>query len=640
MSLNNLRSYNWEQGTLNNPVSITGTQFSWLINLLKKGTVTKDIRGYIQVGSPITSYEKYLVELAKDEHGQPLLHLVNPTVTPVEYTVVPQASTIKEGTSTKLNINGIGLEALKFRIVNHTNDTPDYQARTTIDSELGYVRVASAQENATWTDVVTIQACPVWEEWTDPNASIVEFDVTVNATAVTSVTITAPQYVKPGVTFNPIVNFLPVGHTKPIVNTLEDAAAKRGICFIPTSDNFTVGKTTDPTKMSAIAPNTETPVGETWSLGCGVYAFTNSQTMATPSANVAVKYPYIQFTVTTDGKFSDISTANPKITLQKVDSQDTPIGEPIVLTGQPTPPPPSEPTSLVYTYGNGNVAGDGSEKFVITAENVKGYTKTFPPNVVPNDVDTIINAAYNVIQTGIYVVYSDGSEENAADVLNRFSFASGKTPCFIRILTVDSNFAIPFESVTELTNLAEAKTANTSALFAPSGNFGSNIGAGVKEIDDANRDGTTLVNRIETYIQANTGKAGTAGRDPIFKCYEKIITMNGVPYHGYLPLWYHLRVIRMNRNSIGALLSLGNSTNQYPTTSDEGGERNRNIVFMRKGDRIMAVNNIYGNLTSYPNDGYRSSSAGYQASWSGDNCWFDSNENFSVNVSPIYFIPQ
>lgn len=437
MSLNNLRSYNWEQGTLSNPVSLTGTQFSWLINLLKKGTVTKDIRGYIQVGSPITSYEKHLVELAKDENNQPLLHLVNPTVTPVEYTVVPQASTIKEGTSTKLNINGIGLEALKFRIVNHTNDTPDYQARTTIDTELGYVRVASAQENTTWTDVVTIQTCPVWEEWTDQGASIVEFDVTVNATAVTSVTITAPQYVKPGVTFNPIVNFLPVGHTKPIVNTLEDAAAKRGICFIPTSDDFTVGKTTDPTKMSAIAPSTETPIGETWSLGCGVYAFTNAQTIATPSVNVTVKYPYIQFTVTTDGNFSDISTANPKITLQKVDSQDTPIGELIVLTGTVSG------SSLVYTYGNGNIAGDSSEMYKVSIENVQGYTTPNIANITPNGVITEISASYNVIQPNVYIVYTDGTEQQYDDfVLNGMQFLDNKTPNYIHIVDSRKEFGV------------------------------------------------------------------------------------------------------------------------------------------------------------------------------------------------------
>lgn len=535
MSLNNLRNYNWEQGTLSNPVSLTGTQFSWLINLLKKGTVTKDIRGYIQVGSPITSYEKYLVELDKDENDQPLLHLVNTTVTPVKYTVVPQASTIKEGTSTKLNINGIGLEALKFRIVNHTNDIPDYQARTTIDTKLGYVRVASAQENTTWTDVVTIQTCPVWEEWTDQGASIVEFDVTVNAVAVTSVTITAPQYVKPGVTFNPIVNFLPVGHTKPIVNTLGDAAAKRGICFIPTSDDFTVGKTTDPTKMSAIAPSTETPIGETWSLGCGVYAFTNTQTMATPSVNVTVKYPYIQFTVTTDGKFSDISSANPKITLQKVDSEDTPIGEPIVLTGQPTPPPPSEPTSLVYTYGNGNVAGDGSETYKVTfGEAPEGYKNIQQMTITPNQVITEIAVQYVVKRPDLYFVYGDGDYEPLSAIEERGSFKSGKTRVGIAVVTEDASFII-----------------STSFLIFTSNNIYGltmlNPGQSMPDIPIVNRrvfllaidasedfDGITPTEEYYNYIVQHPDVFDLE-HSIVYLAHEATITINNKSYRGYVP---------------------------------------------------------------------------------------------------------
>ena len=440
MSVNSLRNYNWEQGTQASPVLLTGAEFNKLTTLIEESNrvgsnINADIRGWVQVGQNITSYQKYLAELAKDGQGNPLLHVVNTQVDPVSYTITPQSNSIKEGTSTKLNINGIGLGALKFRIVNHTNDTPDYQARTTIDTKLGYVRVASAQENTTWTDVVTIQTCPVWEEWTDQGASIVEFDITVNATAVTSVTITAPQYVKPGVTFNPIVNFLPVGHTKPIVNTLEDAAAKRGIYFIPTSDNFTVGKTTDPTKMSAIAPNTETPVGETWSLGCGVYAFTSTQTMATPSVNVAVKYPYIQFTVTTDGTFSDISTANPKITLQKVDSQDTPIGEPIVLTGTVSG------SSLVYTYGNGNVAGDGSETYKVTfGEAPEGYRNIQQMTITPNQVITEIAVQYVVKRPDIYQVYADGTYEPISIVDNLGTFYPNKLPLAIAIVTENTSF--------------------------------------------------------------------------------------------------------------------------------------------------------------------------------------------------------
>lgn len=549
MSLNNLRNYNWEQGTLNNPVSLTGTQFSWLINLLKKGTVTKDIRGYIQVGSPITSYEKYLVELAKDENGQPLLHLVNPTVMPVEYTVVPQTSTIKEGTSTKLNINGIGLEALKFRIVNHTNDTPDYQARTTIDTQLGYVRVAPAQENTTWTDVVTIQTCPVWEEWTDQNASIIEFDVTVNVVAVTSVTIIAPQYVKPGVTFNPIVNFLPAGHTKPIVNTLEDAAAKKGICFIPTSDDFNVGKTTDPTKMSAIAPNTETPAGETWSLGCGVYAFTNTQTMATPSVNVAVKYPYIQFTVTTDGTFSDISTANPKITLQKVDSEDTTIGEPIILTGTVSG------SSLVYTYGEGNVAGDGSETYkVIFDEAPEGYKNIQQMTITPNQVITEIAVQYVVKRPDIYIVYTDGDYETIQQVEER-----GK----IKGTVLD---VVGIAIVTENTSFLIAVRDNENGTMCPLINSTVNCPATDRVVTislpiallDFNGYGNT--NTIYSYYIDNNINIDAAA---IKIAKERTVSYGNSIYNGYIPAYGQLDLVFINRNTLNSFIATYLGYNEY-----------------------------------------------------------------------------
>lgn len=541
MSLNNLRNYNWEQGTLSNPVSLTGTQFDWLINLLKNGTVIKDIRGYIQVGSPITSYEKYLVELAKDENNQPLLHLVNPTVTPVEYTVVPQASTIKEGTSTKLNINGIGLEALKFRIVNHTNTTPDYQARTTIDTESGYVRVAPAQENTTWTDIVTIQACPIWEEWTDQEASIVDFDITVNAVAVTSVTITAPQYVKPGITFNPIVNFLPVGHTKPLVNTLEDAAAKRGICFIPTSDDFSVGKTTDPTKMSAVAPNTETPAGETWSLGCGVYAFTNAQTIATPSVNVAVKYPYIQFTVTTDGTFSDISSANPKITLRKVDSEDEPIGQPIVLTGTVSG------SSLVYTYGNGNVAGDGSETYRVSIEKIRGYNLPTINDVIPNQVVTRINAAYLVITPDIYLIYTDGTEQNYDSVMQN-DVIQGKTPICIKVITADGEIYIePIGPV--------------QRKYASSDNFNiSSVSA-----NETDYLGVINTQRIENALIASGLDVSDPDVYTIAYARSKRITIADVTMIGYIPSAAEAIALVSNNSKIDAIKGI--AFNNYDTVA-------------------------------------------------------------------------
>ena len=592
MSVNNLRNYNWEQGTQASPVLLTGAEFNKLITLIEESNrvgsnINADIRGWVQVGQNITSYQKYLAELAKDGQGNPLLHVVNTQVDPVSYTITPQSNSIKEGTSTKLNINGIGLEALKFRIVNHTNDTPDYQARTTIDTKLGYVRVASAQENTTWTDVVTIQTCPVWEEWSDQGASIVEFDVTVNATAVTSVTITAPQYVKPGVTFNPIVNFLPVGHTKPIVNTLEDAGAKRGICFIPTSDNFSVDKTTDPTKMSAIAPSTETPVGETWSLGCGVYAFTSAQTMATPSVNVAVKYPYIQFTVTTDGTFSDISTANPKITLQKVDSEDTHIGEPIVLTGTVSN------SSLVYTYGNGNVAGDGSETYKVSIENVRGYTTPTIYNIVPNGVITEVSASYTVIVAGIYVLYSDGTLENADETINRGSAIQGKTLLGLRCMDAYVDFVIPFREFMEAEIIVEAEQATPGAIkrqvwdytaFVKSPSWA--VSSKVPETLELCRNSNIELN-TRIFMDGISPTETERQISMFHRAYDTIFEYGGVQYHGYVGDLSHYIILLDNMSKYNTLMAILGINNMTIVNTDIA------ISVRHDGDRtFMAVKKV------------------------------------------------
>lgn len=551
MSVNNLRNYNWEQGTQASPVLLTGAEFNKLTALIEESNrvgsnINADIRGWVQVGQNITSYQKYLAELAKDSQGNPLLHVVNTQVDPVSYTITPQSNSIKEGDNTKLNINGISLSALKFRITNHTVQSLDYQERTTIDTQLGYVRVAPAQENATWTDVVTIQACPVWEEWSDPNASIVEFDVTVNAISVSSVTITAPQYVKPTETFYPIVNFLPVNHTKPIVNTLEDAGAKRGICFVPTSDDFAVGKTTDPTKMSAIAPSTETPVGDTWSLGCGVYAFTSEQTMATPNVNVTVKYAYIQFNITTDGTLSDITNIKPSITLQKIDSEEHNIGNPIVLDYDTYAVVSG--STIVYIYGEGAVAGDGSEIYKCTfGEAPEGYRNIQPINITPNQVITEISVQYIVKRPDLYFVYGDGDYEPLSAIEQRGSLKSGKTRIGIAIVNENASFILAIRD----NEWGSGRLVKSSSSCPSTNRTMTTILLNAKE--DFN--GLQNTNTIYNYYNEHPELQDLDGTSSIESVHNKTITINNVTYNGYIGAVGEINLMFQNKNIINNFLS-------------------------------------------------------------------------------------
>lgn len=440
MTLNRLKTYKWEQGSQNNPVTLTSDEFGWLIDLIKTERINKDIRGWIRPTRDVTSYEKYLVELAKDSSGQPLLHLVDVNVSAIGYNVTLSSNKVNEGDRVKINVNNIALDALKFRIVNHTVQTEEYQNRTSIDTELGYVVVEPARENATWSDVVTIQTCPVWEDWDGVNSSIRTFDITVNAQQVVDVTIIAPDVVGPSQTFYPTVKFVPSGHTKPIVHTLEEAAQKKGICFIPRSEDFTVSKR-DSKTIVAVAPVTETEGDSYYSISCDVYAFTDQSTIATPFVEIACKHPYIQFTVTTDGTFSDISGANggngPKVTLKKLDSDGSVLEDNLQLTktvGE---------DRIIYTYGGGNVKADGKETYVASFEDVSEYKHIDDVTIVPTGIINNADIVYSIIVPDIYVVYDDGFEESYQTIVDRnYKLDLTRNAVGVAVVTADCAFIV------------------------------------------------------------------------------------------------------------------------------------------------------------------------------------------------------
>ena len=138
---------------------------------------------------------------------------------------------------------------------------------------------------------------------------------------------------------------------------------------------------------------------------------------------------------------ADISTANPKITLQKVDSEDTPIGEPIVLTGTVSG------SSLVYTYGNGNVAGDGSETYKVTfGDAPEGYKNIQQITITPNQVITEISVQYVVKRPDLYFVYGDGDYEPLSAIEERGSFKPNKTRVGVAIVDENSSFLIKVPS--------------------------------------------------------------------------------------------------------------------------------------------------------------------------------------------------
>ncbi len=414
MALNKLKSFRWINGTsATDYVSLNKDEFDALIELVKRGGITKDIQGYIHPINSITSYQQYLLQL-----NCPNLVLVDPIVESVDYNVTLDSVEMYEGTRNKINIYLIDLAALDIRIISHTivrdNAITDEQIRNriSIDSQNGYIVVDSARENSTWTDNVRIEILPKYEDWESELYTPKVLNVLVKANKVTGAQIQTPEVVKPGSFFYPKVVLMPADNSKQLSND-----PTKGIYLVPFGENFQM--TIVNNTITAYAPNNE----GTYQLGCRVYAFGLDRLLSDPSDNIQVLNPYIQFIVTTDGTFNDISTANPKITLQKVDSQDEPIGEPIVLTGTVSG------SSLVYTYGGGNVAGDGSEIYKVTFDAApEGYKNIQQITITPNQVITEIAVQYVVKRPGIYVIYSDGYVETAQDVIDRNYSRISKTP--------------------------------------------------------------------------------------------------------------------------------------------------------------------------------------------------------------------
>lgn len=617
-----LQSFTWNNGTVDNPVSLNTQQLASIVNLASQNNITKDVRGHITTSSGmISKYEKYVLNQAF-----PNL-IVHATEIGDSFSLVAGKSTINEGDSTIIAVTGLATSAVDFAL-EHTitgrSGIEENAIMSKIRMEGNYLVVDAPQENASWRDVVRVKAKPIYEEWS--NSSVVRYvDVTVVAIAVSGITLSGVNKIGCGNTAEISVGITPATSTKLSGLSLVNSLASTGSLPVmqPSISNGII---------SVTAPAEQCNL----TLTTNAYLFGDMSTLAFyATKSFEVLFPHIRFVVTTDGTFSEIVNANPKITLQKVNENEEPIGEAAVITGS------TSGNSLVYEFGyaynNGVVRGDGSEKFIITAENVKGYTKTFPPNVIPNDVDTIINATYNAIQTGIYVVYSNGDEESSEDVLSRYGFASGKTVVAFKLVTSYCTFAVNANLDDDTSYLAEPKTANIQSLFEPSGGIGSSIGAGLTEIDNAYADGVALQSRVDTYISNNIDNEYIES-DPIYKCYNKKITIGGVQYNGYVGIMIHYKLLRVNQNVLSQLFALNGKTNYYPTN----GDTYRCVAAYKKDEALLSIISVTTNLTSNTNTGVKKSLT--HGSEPTNRVWISPGssgvgEGLVWRNAPIYFIP-
>ncbi len=526
-----LQTFTWNNGTNANPVVLNSQQLGNLLKIATNNSIQSDVRGHITTSSgQIAKYIKWQLE---QKYGENLVIHAEPIED--AFSIFAVRGNINEGDQTEIIVTGVSPSSVKFRMQHSFRNVYGIQqsaAQARIHMEGTTLVVDNPQENASWTDVVTVQAILSYEDWNEVDSDVIQTcTVTITAKELTGISLTAPQQVTYGSTFESTIALLPNDNTKRNFVTLDANCTSNGSLVVRKP-------TVQGTSIYTVAPAEECSL----TLIVNAYLFNDLETIVFTSTQSGIQsaIPSIIFTVTTDGTFSDISTANPKITLQKVDSGGTPIGEPIILTGTVSG------SSLVYTYGNGNVAGDGSETYKVTfGEAPEGYRNIQQQTITPNQVVTEIGAQYIVKRPGFYQVYADGYEPISA-VEERGGFISGRTRIGVGIVTDETQFIIGVGE--DLASQQMKLISSTSSCPATGRTV---TGSGLDATEDYDGERNTIA--ISNYFTEHSDLLDGTGAIPSF--HEKSIIYGNRTFYGYIPACGQLSIIIANLSLINSFIS-------------------------------------------------------------------------------------
>lgn len=347
-------------GTAGNPVVLSARQIKGLIALYKDSNVTKDCSGYVKAASG---------KLAKSEY----IYIQNLGFTIVDTTTTPDIFTLYaannnilyEGKSVQLYSTGLDIKDLVFKVIEHeivinSGAISEEVIKSRIHiSETGLVTVDDAEENATWQDIITIQAYPSF----DPtNKVLISNPITIKGVAMSGISITAANSVIIGGRINVEVNILPVDHSKN--NYRLDIYANDGTI----NNNIYIAPDT-PIETAIVA--------ECFLFGGNVANFHVEK-------NISVKKPII---------ICDIKDK---------DGEEVPGAYISVTDGV---------TQIITQLSNGeNMTAVLNRTYTIKAFVPEGYTKAiYPESITPKEVETIVTATYFPLQLGVMAVFKDGS---------------------------------------------------------------------------------------------------------------------------------------------------------------------------------------------------------------------------------------
>ena len=485
-------------GTTENPVVLSSRQINGLIALYKDSNVTKDCSGYVKAASGKLTKSEYI-------YIQNLgFTIVNTVTTPDQFTLYAANNNILyEGKSVQLYSTGLDIKDLVFKIVTHeivinSGAISEEVIKNRIHiSETGLVTVDDAEENATWQDIITIQAYPSF----DPtNKVLISNPITIKGIAMSGISITATNSVIIGGRINVEVNILPVDHSKN--NYRLDISANDG-----TINNNIYIAPDSPIETAIVA--------ECFLFGGNIATFHAEK-------KVSVKTPVI---------ICDIKDK---------DGEEVPGAYISVTDGV---------TQIITQLANGeSMTAVLNRTYTIKAFVPEGYTKAiYPESITPKEVETIVTATYYPVQLGVFAYFDNGEyihfdEWTALGLPKEYN---GGRLLGASVQTEELKMIGLFESIVNLPIYIDNTTE---------------IPIGIVEENDAmyitQEQTRTISNAVAKFISNLNDTQELAH----IKAYNSVYTINGTKYRGRLPNAEEVKIIIANRNNIKTILSSINKT--------------------------------------------------------------------------------
>ena len=485
-------------GTAENPVVLSSRQINGLIALYKDSNVTKDCYGYVKAASGKLTKSEYI-------YIQNLgFTIVDTVTTPDQFTLYAANNNILyEGKSVQLYSTGIDIKDLVFSVAVHeiiinSGAISEEIIKSRIHiSETGLVTVDNAEENATWQDIITIQAYPNF----DPtNKILISNPITIKGIAMSGISITVANSVIINGRINVEVNILPADHSKN--NYRLDISANDG-----TINNNIYIAPDSPIETAIVA--------ECFLFGGNIATFHAEK-------KVSVKTPVI---------ICDIKDK---------DGEEVPGAYISVTDGV---------TQIITQLANGeSMTAVLNRTYTIKAFVPEGYTKAiYPESITPKEVETIVTATYYPVQLGVFAYFDNGEyihfdEWTALGLPKEYN---GGRLLGASVQTEELKMIGLFESIVNLPIYIDNTTE---------------IPIGIVEENDAmyitQEQTRTISNAVAKFISNLNDTQELAH----IKAYNSVYTINGTKYRGRLPNAEEVKIIIANRNNIKTILSSINKT--------------------------------------------------------------------------------